>query len=123
MQKGNDSMILYMTVDTDIEDLEIDYIEVKLITGETVMVDWDESDIAREDYGFDARYKGVYFDGEYANGRLFSLRDMQIEYINLYTESDIDSDIVITDMTFEDGEEQYIPEHLLPYVISREEYE
>ena len=44
----------------------------------------------------------------------------QIEYINLYTESDSDSDIVITDMTFEDEGEQYTPEHLLPYVISME---
>lgn len=113
-------MKLYLSVDTDIEDIEIDYIEVKLATGETVMVDWDESDIAREDNGFDVRYKGVYFNEEYANGKLSSLHGMQIGYINLYTESDNDSDIVITDMTFEDEGEQYTPEHLLPYVISME---
>ncbi len=51
MQKGNDSMTLYLSVDTDIDDLEIDYMEVRLSTGETVMIDWDESDIAREDAG------------------------------------------------------------------------
>lgn len=113
-------MRLYLSVDTDIEDFEIDYIEVKLVTGEIVTVDWDESDIAREDNGFDARYKGVYFDEEYANGKLSSLHGMQIEYINLYTESDSNSDIVITDMIFEDEGEQYTPEHLLPYVISME---
>lgn len=44
-------------VDTDIEDLEIDYIEVELVTGKT---DWDESDITREDDGFEARYKGGF---------------------------------------------------------------
>lgn len=49
-------MRLYLSVDTDIEDLEIDYIEVKLTTGETVTVDWDESDIAWEENGFDAHY-------------------------------------------------------------------
>ena len=113
-------MRLYLSVDTDIEDLEIDYIEVKLVTGEIMTVNWDESDIAREDNGFDARYKGVYFDEEYANGKLSCLYGMQIEYINLYTESDSDSDIVITDMTFEDEGEQYTSEHLLPYVISME---
>ena len=113
-------MKLYLSTDTDIEDVEIDYIEVKLATDETVTVDWDESDIAWEDNGFNARYKGVYFDEEYANGKLSSLHGMQIEYINLYTESDSDSDIVITDMTFEDEGEQYTPEHLLPYVISME---
>ena len=116
-------MKLYLSVDTDIEDLEIDYIEVKLVTGETVMVDWDESDIARRDDGFDASYKNVYFDEEYADGKLSSLLGMQIEYINLFTESDSDSDIVITDMTFEDEGEQYTPEHLLPYVISDSEEE
>ena len=41
-------MRLYLSVDTDIEDLEIDYIEVRLVTGEIVMVEWDESDIAWE---------------------------------------------------------------------------
>ena len=112
-------MKLYLSINTDIEDLEIDYIEVKLVTGETVMVEWDESDIAREDNGFDARYKGVYFDEEYANGKLSSLHEMQIEYINFHTESDNNSDIVITDMTFEDEEEQYTPEHLLPYVVKQ----
>lgn len=44
--------------------------------------------------------------------------EMQIDYINFYTESESDSDIVITEMTFEDAGEQYTPEHLLPYVIS-----
>lgn len=47
-------------IDTDIEDLEIDYIEVELVTGKTVTVDWDESDITREDDGFEARYKGGF---------------------------------------------------------------
>ena len=113
-------MKLYLSADTDIEDVEIDYIEVKLATDEIVTVDWDESDIAWEDNGFNARYKGVYFDEEYANGKLSSLHGMQIEYINLYTESDSNSDIVITDMIFEDEGEQYTPGHRLPYVISME---
>lgn len=68
-------MKLYLSVDTDIEDLEIDYIEANLATGEAVTVDWDESDIAWEENGFDARYKGVYFDEEYANEKLSSLRE------------------------------------------------
>ena len=33
MQKGNDSMILYLSASTDSDDLVIDYIEVKLATG------------------------------------------------------------------------------------------
>lgn len=121
MQKGNDNMILYLSVNTGIEDLGIDYMEIKLGTGETVLIDWDESDISRLENGFYARYKGVYFDGEYANGKLSSLRGMQIDYINFWTESESGPEIVITGMTFEDAGEQYTPEHLLPYVISIEE--
>lgn len=121
MQKGNDSMILYLSVSTDLDDFEIDYIEVKLDTGKTVFLDWDESEIAGSDDGFDARYKGVYFDEEYANGKLSSLHGMQIDHIGISTESESDSDIVITEMIFEDAGEQYTPKHLLPYVISMED--
>lgn len=118
MQKRNDSMILYLSASTDLEDLVIDYIEVKLVTGETVSLNWDESDIERLDTGFHARYKGVYFDEEYANGKLDSLREMQIDKIGIYAESESYSDIVITEMIFEDAGEQYDLEHLLPYVTS-----
>ena len=82
-------MILYLSASTDLEDLVIDYIEVKLVTGETVSLNWDESDIEQLDTGFHARYKGVYFDEEYANGKLDSLREMQIDSY---------SDIVIKEM-------------------------
>ena len=54
MQKGNDSMKLYLSADTDIEDLLIDHIEVRFVTGETVFIDWDQSEIERLDNGFDA---------------------------------------------------------------------
>ena len=111
-------MILYLSASTDLEDLVINYIEVKLVTGETVSLNWDESDIERLDTGFNARYKGVYFGEEYANGKLDSLRKMQIDKIGIYAESGSYSDIVITEMIFEDDGEQYDLEHLLPYVTS-----
>ena len=111
-------MTLYLTVSTDLEDLVIDYIEVKLDTGETVSLNWDESEIGRSDSGFQARYKGVYFDEEYANGKLDCLREMQIDKIGIYVEAGSYSDMVITEMIFEDAGEQYDLEHLLPYVTS-----
>lgn len=111
-------MVLYLSASTDLEDLVIDYIEVRLATGETVSLNWDESDIERLATGFNARYKGVYFGEEYANGKLDSLREMQIDKIGINTESGSYSDIVITEMIFEDAGEQYDLEHLLPYVTS-----
>ena len=116
-------MTLYLTVSTDLEDLVIDYIEVRLVTGETVSLNWDESEIERSDSVFQVRCKGVYFDEEYANGKLSSLREMQIDKIGIYAESGSYSDIVITEMIFEDGGEQYDLEHLLPYVTSMKECE
>lgn len=116
-------MILYLSVDTDLEDLVIDYIEIKLVTGEIVSLSWDESDIERLDSGYNARYKGVYFDEEYANGKLSSLHGMQIDRIGIYTEYDSDSDIVITEMIFEDAGEQYDMEQFLPYVTNMRECE
>ena len=74
-------MRLYLSVDTNIEDLEIDYIEVKLVTGEIMTVEWDESDIAWEENGFDARCKGVYFDEEYADGKLSSLHGSRLNIL------------------------------------------
>lgn len=111
-------MVLYLSASTDLADLVIDYIEVRLATGETVSLNWDESDIERLDTGFNARYKGVYFGEEYANGKLDSLRKMQIDKIGIYAESGSYSDIVITEMIFEDAGEQYDMERFLPYITN-----
>lgn len=52
-------MRLYLTAETSIPDLYIDYIEVLLKSGEEVSLNWDYSDIERTPSGFSARYKGV----------------------------------------------------------------
>ena len=96
-------MILYLSARTTVKDLMIDYIEVELASGETVSLNWDESDIGRTDDGFSARYKGLYFGEAYANGRLEQLQDMKITDIGLYPESDTPLNICITSMEFEDG--------------------
>ena len=96
-------MILYLTAHTDISDVLIDFIEVELTTGKTVSLTWDESDIERKSTAFSTRYKGVYFDEEYANGKIKQLYGMKIMNIGVYTESDIDFEITITEMEFEDA--------------------
>ena len=97
-------MILYLQATTNVQDLVIDYIEVKLKSGKTVSLNWDESGINRSETGFDAWYKGVYFNEEYANGRISELTGMKIDTVKLYSEQVKDPEITITQMSFEDGD-------------------
>ena len=80
-------MTLYLEATTTIPDLFIDYIEVRLSSGESASLNWDESEIYRNPDGFGAKYKGVYFGEEPANGRLDELRDMVITDIGLYSDT------------------------------------
>lgn len=98
-------MILCISAETTIPDLVIDFIEVRLKTGETVSLTWDESESGVEEGLFDARYKGVYFGEEHANGRIDELEDMQVEYVELYSESDLPGTFRIREMVFEDDME------------------
>lgn len=44
-------MVLYVTARTELTDIVIDYIEVKLAASETVSLNWDESSIERNEDG------------------------------------------------------------------------
>ena len=90
-------MTLILQGTTKTKDLIIDYIEVQLSSGKTVSLNWDESGIDRTPEGFDAKYKGIYLNGEYANGRLDELRGMQVVDLGLYSESE-----------FTDGEDELL---------------
>lgn len=95
-------MRLYLTAKTAMKDLVIDYIEVKLKSGKTVSLTWDESEFGVEDGLFMARYKGVYFDEVYGNGRIEELRDMQITDIGVYSDNDEPVSIAVVFVTVED---------------------
>ena len=93
-------MTLILQGTTKTKDLIIDYIEVQLSSGKTVSLNWDESGIDRTPEGFDAKYKGVYFDEKYANGRLDELRGMQVVDLGLYSESESTASLIIDEMVF-----------------------
>lgn len=98
-------MILYLNVKTNIKDVFVDFIEIKLNNGKVVSLNWDESYIDRDDNGFSTKYKGVYFDDEYANGKLDLLKGATIEHVELYYEKDYENPyFVINSMEFEDNE-------------------
>lgn len=96
-------MILYLDAKTNCSDLLVDFIEVQLSSGETVSLNWDESGIDRDDTGFSARYKGICFDEEHANGRLSELQGMKIQTVQVYTELGIPVTFQIDEMLFDDG--------------------
>ena len=86
-------MRLYINAKTNISDLNIDYIEVLLQSGEQVSLNWDWSDYCREKGYFTARFKGVYFGEEYANGRIEDLKSITIREIGYYTEGESGEDV------------------------------
>lgn len=104
-------MTLYVKAQTTIPDLIIDFIEIRLASGEMVSLNWDESEICRSNSGFSARYKGVCFGEEYANGKLDQLRDMVVTDIGLYSESQEFLSIFISAMEFVEGQDylRFIP--------------
>ena len=101
-------MTLILQGTTKTKDLIIDYIEVQLSSGKTVSLNWDESGIDRTPEGFDAKYKGIYLNGEYANGRLDELRGMQVVDLGLYSETESTASLIIDEMVFTDGEDELL---------------
>ncbi len=95
-------MILFVSATTNCPDLFIDYIEVKLKTGECVSLNWDESDIDRDGDSYETRYKAVSFGDKYANGRLAELDEMKVVGIQMFSETMDKVDLVIHEMMFED---------------------
>ena len=105
-------MTLFLEVTTPIIDLFIDYIEVVLVTGEQVSLNWDYSGIDRLEEGFSAKYSGVCFDEEYANGRITELEIITIVEIGYYTEIQGRSiKLEIKDMYFVDNEKYCYPKY------------
>ena len=104
-------MRLYLDANTNFtnkDGLSIDFIEVQLKNGETISLNWDESDFGIEDGVFSARYKGVYFDEVHANGRIEELRGMKVTDIGVYFESKHKQDIKIEVMDFVDDDKQLV---------------
>lgn len=81
-------MLLEIQVTADIDDVVIESIEMNTPEG-TILVDWDSSEILRTNSGFEALYRGVYFNGEYANGQINRLIHADLSSVQLYSEHDV----------------------------------
>ena len=104
-------MILYLKAKTNLPDLSIDFIEVKLKSGKVVSLTWDETEYDNENSVFEAKYKGVYFDDDYANEKLHELDEMELSHIQLYTEKN-GGYFELVSMEFADGNDALIFEDI-----------
>lgn len=95
-------MFLIIKAITNVPDLVIDFVEVKLQSGKIVSLNWDRSSIDRCDEKFVGEYKDVCFDEESADGKLGELHGMQVTEVGLYSETHSAADITIKKMFFED---------------------
>lgn len=100
-------MTLYLTASTPVRKVFIDFIEVLLCDGRVVSLNWDESGIDWTEDGFSARYKGICFDEEYANGKMEQLQGLKVTAVGLYSESAQSGDFTIEEMIFVEGEAEY----------------
>ena len=98
-------MTLYLTAKTEITDLTIDYIEVKLKSGKQVSLNWDASWITRCGQEICADYEGVCFDEETAAGKIDDLQDMHIVEVGMYSDElgEGQYPLTIESMEFYDG--------------------
>lgn len=97
-------MTLLLTAATAVDDLVIDFIEVRLPTGETISLNWDRSWIERSKGHFVALYDGVCFGTKSATGKIRKLKNMRVVNVGLYSESKGEGDfpIAIEKMEFYD---------------------
>lgn len=108
-------MDLFLKATTNVPDLVIDYIEVRLKSRKTVSLNWERSNVTCFESdgttGINAEYFGLCFDEERATGELSDLKDLSVTAVGLYTETHIFADIGISEMTFDDGDETLVVEN------------
>lgn len=106
-------MRLYIEAKTNIQDVVIDVLELKLHDGKIITLDWDESEHGVVNGIYSARFKGISgcVEGEddykYLNGEISLFKQpFEVSDIQLYTEEEVENDIFeILSMEFEDSGE------------------
>lgn len=108
-------MIAYVKAITKSADACIDAIVLRKSNGDETILTWDESMVSRTDYGFEARYKGVYFDEVYANGKPEEVENATLSDVICYTDSlEDDSEVRIFSL-------EIIDESSVLQIMTREE--
>lgn len=98
-------MILYLNAKTKSKDVCLDCIHLVQSDGTEAILTWDESTIFRSDEGFSARYKGLYFNEEYANGELNSFFGCKVAEFVFESDEDTFLPVEVTSMTLVDGQD------------------
>lgn len=94
-------MKLYITAETNVQDVRVDGIEIKLHDGKIVILDWVESEHGVVDGIYFAKFKGLqgYFEDEnnekeeyeFLNGKIsLFMKPFKITDMQLYSEEVVD---------------------------------
>jgi len=100
-------MVLYITAKTNDHKVRVDFIEMRMTTGEVVSLNWDSSAFSVGKGNYEAEFTGVYFDEEYVNGKLEQLKGTTLKHVEAYSPASNAPAFTITTMRFEDGDEGY----------------
>lgn len=89
-------MDIFLTGKSNVGDLVIDFLELKLKSGSIVALDWDLSCVERgRDGRFEAVYEGINIGGKSAHGKLSKFKGAAVTAVGLYSESDHKADLDI----------------------------
>lgn len=80
-------MRLYIDVKTNIPDLCLDHLTIRLNTGKEVRLDWESSEVMNSKDGFYAIYRGIALDEVYAKGHLNELENLRVLNVGMYSQA------------------------------------
>lgn len=104
-------MILYVKGLSNVKDVVIDFIEVTLKSGEQVSLSWDESEYDRTDNGsFEAVFKGISFDDEYANGHENNMFEIAVDEVGFFSKGNCfsENETFLTEITMQTEDENVV---------------
>ena len=98
-------MRLYITIRTSTKDLVIDYITVRLASGKTVSINFDESNYDYKKGCINARYRGIHFGESEEEPFLETLSGMKVLDVGVYSPTEKYVTYRFLDMMFDDNGE------------------
>lgn len=99
-------MNLYLVGKSKSLNIRVKSLVLTLANGDTVEIDWDEAGESTDGINYDARMKGLYLNGYYANAKLESLTGATECVVNCVSK-DSNTNIQFNKITLKDGNNKF----------------